>query len=154
MHAFRGVTVRVKEKCFHPEPGGDGTAPHILGTYPANGATVAPGVLVLRVSFDQEMSCGYALVAFSGHAYPPCTNVALLYPGRRIFRFRCAVKPGVKYHLSLNDKSFMDFRNVWGVPSQPQVLDFQTSMGPPMKTVHEALLSDPEYVAETTDGPS
>jgi hypothetical protein len=30
--------------------------PKLVSTYPAEGATVAPGVLILKVAFDQQMS--------------------------------------------------------------------------------------------------
>ncbi|MGC1303735.1 MAG: hypothetical protein WA840_15320 [Caulobacteraceae bacterium] len=153
VHAFRGVTVTAKEKCFRLVKDGGGIPPHVIGTYPKNGETVAPGILILRITFDQEMSCGYSLVQYVGidyvnFDYPPCAPPILIYPGRRIFKFKCNLKPNRRYLLSLNSKDWLHFQNVWADPLAPVKFGFATNNQKPTLSVHDSLMADPDYPLE------
>ena len=51
------LTVTAQATCLDPKPDSFAVRPKIVSTFPANGAMVRPGVLVLRITFDQPMSC-------------------------------------------------------------------------------------------------
>ena len=52
-----GLSVAPAPVCVAPKVNDFAPRPKIVSTYPAYGASVRPGVLVLRVTFDQPMSC-------------------------------------------------------------------------------------------------
>jgi hypothetical protein len=142
-----GVTVDAAHTCLKSEKSETPTsAPKIVSTYPAKGATVRPGLLVIRVTFDQPMTCGYSFVvepSLPYPCYPSGERAMLLSDSRRTFRLLCAVRPNAKYGLLLNSKQFQHFVSLAGHPSEPYELSFSTSSEPMIRTVHEALAADP-----------
>ncbi len=110
------------------------------------GATVRPGLLVMRVTFDQPMSCGYSFVTaprLPYPCYPAGKRAMLLSDNRRTFRLLCAVRANERWGLWLNSNQFQHFVGLSGRPSAPYELTFSTSSESMIRTVHEALAADP-----------
>ncbi len=117
--------------------------PAVVATFPAEGEVVRPGLVVVRVTFDQPMSCD---ASFEGQSdLPnPCPGrwrEATLSQDRRSFRTVCEVAPGTRYRLMLHS-----FHNSHGL-AIPDAVTFSTSAAPPIATVREALAEDAGYAA-------
>jgi len=67
------VVVTAKERCGRLPPGDAPVdPPEVESTFPSQGATVPPGVLILRITFDQPMLCGWSLIDLAGN-WPDCS---------------------------------------------------------------------------------
>jgi hypothetical protein len=115
--------------------------PKVVATFPADGAVVQPGILVVRVTFDGPMSCD---ASFEGHSdLPnPCPGrwrEATLSQDRRSFRTVCEVKANTRYRLTLHS-----FRNGRGLAT-PAYVTFSTSGSAPIGTIQQALAEDPAF---------
>jgi hypothetical protein len=150
------VDVVGKIKCVAPEIDRRAHPPRVVSTYPAADAVVAPGLLIIRVTFDQPMSCaGYFAAADPAHN--PCDESGaqqrfLMSFDRRTVRTPCLVLPNTRYRLWMNEPR----ADLSAGPSAPQFvgmngwrmdghrLSFTTSAQPPVETVREALGQDPE----------
>jgi hypothetical protein len=140
------LTVVAKLKCLEPERGdGRATRPKVVSSFPAKGEVVRPGLLVVRVTFDQPMTCdGFFLR--DPRRQSPCpqdSQEMLLSYDRRTVRTVCVVQPAVEYGLSLSeDPNAKSFVGLSGLPSMPYRVDFVTSEGPAVTTVCDALAQD------------
>ena len=142
------LTVTAKIKCLPPDKGQErAQRPKVVSTFPEKNAVVRPGLLVVRVTFNQPMACDGA---FTG-APPlqnPCPGFSremLLSYDRRTVRTVCVVEPNAQYGLWLNqsptDHSFL---GLGGLPSEAHRLTFSTSAAPAVSTVCDALAEDAE----------
>lgn len=146
------LTVTAKAKCLTPQAGGmHPTRPKVVDVYPARGAVVRPGLLVVRVTFDQPMACEGAF-----EATPPLRNPCpgllremLLSLDRRTVRTVCVVEPGAQYGFALGqDPNAPTFIGLAGLPTQSAKVAFSTSDGPLVKDVCQALLQDTAGASE------
>ena len=140
------LTVNANLKCAAPDPmGNPGDRPRVVSSYPARGAVVRPGLLVLRVTFDKPMACAGR---FASHpAWPsPCSageQKMLLSYDRKTVRITCATAADAHYGLAANRELQGDvFLGVAGLPAQALALEFTTSAGPPVASVCGALAQD------------
>ena len=70
--AIAELTVTAKLKCAEADrSGGARDRPRVVSTYPARGAVVRPGLVVMRVTFDQPMACSGRLAGL-GPWVNPC----------------------------------------------------------------------------------
>jgi hypothetical protein len=131
-------------------------APKVVSTFPANGAVVRPGILVLRVTFDLPMSCE-GLLTEAAPARNPCpgsTREMLLSYDRRTFRTVCTLDQNTRYGLWTNHGFFHKFTSLAGRPSDSYKLTFATSSQTPVVTVKDALAEDQDAAATTTGAPA
>jgi hypothetical protein len=117
----------------------------VVSSYPAKGEVVRPGLLIVRVTFDQPMTCdGFFLR--DPPRLSPCpqdSQEMLLSYDRRTVRTVCVVQPAAEYGLSLSeDPNAKSFVGLSGLPSMPYRVDFATSEGPTVTTVCDALAQD------------
>jgi hypothetical protein len=148
----------------HP-PDKDVPAPVIESTFPAKGAVVRPGVLVLRITFNVAMSCNGV---FLSHAplERPCGEARLqdfrLSYDRRTIRMKCVVSPNRHYGLRMNHDPTPDqlrpdilgkvnFVSLAGTSMQPFELEFSTSSGPRVVSVEAAEVEDVDAPATAPD---
>jgi hypothetical protein len=118
-----------------------------VSSFPAKGAQVRPGLLVVRLTFDQPMAC-----AGTVEAAPPLPNPCpgasrqlLLSLDRRTIRTVCEVEAGASYGLSVGqDPMGPTFLGLSGLPAEPSKIAFSTSAGPAVVAACEALVEDPE----------
>lgn len=150
------LTVSATLKCLAPDKLGNPTSrPKVVSSYPARGAVVRPGLLVLRVTFDRPMACAGRFVARTPRP-SPCSEGAqqmLLSYDRKTVRIACSTAPDGQYGVSVNRELQGDvFLGLTGLPAEEFGLDFTTSAGPPLGSVCEALAQDPETARQLARG--
>ncbi|MGZ3278237.1 MAG: Ig-like domain-containing protein [Caulobacteraceae bacterium] len=116
----------------------DKSRPKVVATFPANGAVVRPGVVVVRVTFDQPMACDASFDGVSNlpNPCPGRWREATLSRDQRSFRTVCEAKPNTRYRMTLRS-----FRNSHGL-AIPADVTFSTSGASPIATIRQALAED------------
>ncbi|HEX2817696.1 MAG TPA: hypothetical protein VHN39_14975 [Phenylobacterium sp.] len=154
------LSVQPTAKCLEPLKDPRAPPPRIVSTFPARGAVVRPGVLVVRVTFDQPMSCkGFFAPAIEMRT--PCpeeTQYWVLSFDRRTIRTTCRTEVNSHYGLRLSDRSLSGdskttFVSLAGQRAPPYVLTFDTSAEAPITTAGESLAEDPEMREPQKDVP-
>jgi hypothetical protein len=113
--------------------------PKVIATFPAEGAVVRPGVVVVRITFDQPMACDASFDGTSDlpNPCPGRWREVTISLDRRSFRTVCEVKADTRYRLVLRS-----FRNTHGL-TIPAEVTFSTSGSAPIATIQQALAEDP-----------
>jgi hypothetical protein len=114
-----------------------GPPPRIAASYPADGATVPAGTLVLKIVFDQAMTPdNWSYGRTADAAFPNCLEHPRLLGDRRTFVLLCAVAAHRSYAIEINAPR--DFANAGGRTAGPARLQFTTGdVGP--RDLHAAL---------------
>jgi hypothetical protein len=87
-------------------------APRLVKSYPAGGQAIAPGILVLSVTFDQPMlKTGFDLTSAPGAEPLACLKTPRLLDDKKTFVLLCTANPSMTYQLSLNGAAQGGFRN-------------------------------------------
>ena len=120
------------------------TIPHVQSTFPALGAKVAPGLLVLRVTYDTKMRPeGWSYAEDAAADYPDCGSEGpRLLDDRRSFVLICRTLPGKHYAVWFNRPPMNDFSSMGRRPAVPFQLKFQTTDDEPVRTLAEAMKAD------------
>jgi hypothetical protein len=127
-----GVTVRISK-----DP------PHVVATFPDSGASVAPGVLVLRVTFSQPMfDESWSYVSTPDGAYPDCAATPRLLDDKKSFALICRVTGKTKYAVWINRAPYANFVNRGRRAAQPFELKFTTSDADSIWTLKDAMAQD------------
>lgn len=131
----------------------DDQPPRLVSTFPAKGATVRPGLLILRLTFDKPMTCDGLLLADLPNLNPCPSPLEdpLFSRDRRTFLTVCRISRAQRYGLQLQG-----FRSLTGHGVDPGELAFTTSDGAPVASVDEALGQDrwlADLVRDTAAGP-
>jgi hypothetical protein len=140
------LTVSPEAKCLGPKlPADRGIPrPRIVSSFPAPGAVVRPGILVLRITFDMPMSCD-GIFQEDPPWRKPCPGsvqrLALSYD-RRTIRMACLVDGNTRYGLRMNATPSFRFVSLAGWPSPPYELTFSTSSQAEVTTLEEAQAQD------------
>ncbi|THD65137.1 MAG: hypothetical protein E8A12_07605 [Phenylobacterium sp.] len=150
------MDVTAKVKCVPPQREWRGRAPRILSTYPREGGVVRPGLMILRITFDQPMSCAGYFV-FDQGTPNPCGDSGdlqhmLMTFDRRTVRTPCLILPNTRYSLWMNQQvpdplgslTPAQFVSMTGWRLERYRLTFTTSSQPMVQTVREALGEDSE----------
>ncbi|THD79471.1 MAG: hypothetical protein E7812_09710 [Phenylobacterium sp.] len=105
--------------------------PKIVSSYPAAGAVVAPGVLVLKVTFDQKMlKTGFAFAAGPGGQMPACLKTPRLLNDDKTFVLLCTIGANSSYSIAINPGPQGGFANVGETRAEPTTLAFATNADP------------------------
>jgi hypothetical protein len=126
------------------------TAPKVVSTFPADGQTIRPGLVVVRVTFDQKVACAGGLSDDPPLANPcpdAVQHMVLSFDNRTV-RTLCIVDPGRLYSARMNWNPEISFRSLDGVLGETHQLKFSTSMDPPVTDICEALREDAETIKE------
>jgi hypothetical protein len=118
--------------------------PQIVSTYPSNGAVVRPGVLVVRVTFDQSMSC-QGFFAGGMRLPSPCPEehqAWVLSYDRRTIRTVCRVNARSDYGLFLSDRPGNIFVSLAGKPAAAYSIAFSSSGERDVLSVKESMAED------------
>jgi hypothetical protein len=103
-------------------------APKLVSSFPAAGQAIAPGVLILKLVFDQKMlSDGFDIQAAPGAAVPDCLKTPRLLNDARTFVLLCTTAPKTRYAFAFNAASAGGFRNQGEIRAAPATLAFSTS---------------------------
>ena len=114
--------------------------PKLVSTYPAQDQTVAPGVLILKVAFDQQMSPSAWNYAPAAGAEPmDCVKTPRLLNDQKTFVLLCRVLPGKTYGVTLNAQRPGGFANLGDNPAQTAALSFKVAGDTPVTTVKRAM---------------
>lgn len=114
--------------------------PKLVSTYPAEGETVVPGVLILKVSFDQQMSPSAWNYAPAPGAEPmDCVKTPRLLGDQRTFVLLCRVLANKTYGVTLNAQRPGGFANLGDNPAQTAALTFKVDSDTPITTVRRAM---------------
>jgi len=156
-HEVRALTVRPAQGCLKarnpPDP--DVPEPKLVSTFPADGAVVKPGVIVLRLTFDLPMACPGLLDA--DFRIPNPCPAPLIDPviskDRRTFLSICVVEPNVRYAIWLNHwaplveraatSTATRWTNLAGHQLAAREITFTTSGEGRVRTVRDAIAEDP-----------
>ncbi|KSB90796.1 hypothetical protein AS593_17130 [Caulobacter vibrioides] len=114
--------------------------PKVTATWPAAGETVAPGILVLKVGFDQKMMPGaWNYAAAPGGDKPECVRAPRLLNDGRTFVLLCSTKPGKSYAVTFNGVREGGFANEGENPALTAELAFSTSKDSSVYTLKGAM---------------
>jgi hypothetical protein len=139
----RELVVQPQPKCL-PAESAPAPAPKIVGTFPAQGQVVRPGLLVFQITFDRPMTCGGLLTPLANVADPcPSDAQTLAWSAdRKTFRTLCATQPGQSYGVVLGGGCALPFVSLDDRRAEPLAVRFTTSDGPAVTTVSDALAAD------------
>ena len=113
--------------------------PKLVSSFPAKGAVVRPGILILRLTFDRPMTCD-GLLDIHAPLPNPCPaplRDPLFSRDRRTFLTVCSIGKGGHYGLRLNH-----FTSLAGRSSEPYELVFDTSASSEVASIDEAVAQD------------
>ncbi|WP_293676501.1 hypothetical protein [uncultured Phenylobacterium sp.] len=119
--------------------------PNLVASYPAAGGAVAPGVVVLKLTFDQKMlQTGFDLSAVEGAEPPPCLKTPRLLDDGQTFVLLCTLRAGKAYALALNARPAAEarnfgFANVYERRATPTSLAFTTTRDDPIRNLDAAM---------------
>lgn len=117
-----------------------GEPPRIVGSFPAAGQVIAPGVLVLHVTFDQKMDeTGFAFAAAPGGEMPRCLKTPRLLKDEQTFVLLCTTGPDSTYSMTFNATPQGGFVNVGGRRAAPAKLAFSTDHQDGPRNLDDAL---------------
>lgn len=120
-------------------PGND--PPKVTATYPAAGQAVAPGVLILTVTFSQRMvKDGADIGPAAGGEAPDCLRQPRLLDDGKTFAVICRVAGGKSYAVAFNGRGGQGgFANEGQVRAVPATVAFTTSKDDPIRSLDDAL---------------
>jgi hypothetical protein len=114
--------------------------PKLVSTYPAQDETVAPGVLILKVAFDQQMSPASWNYAPARGAEPmDCVRTPRLLNDQKTFVLLCRVLAGKTYGVTFNAQRPGGFANLGENPALEATLTFKVAGDTPVTTVKRAM---------------
>ncbi len=114
--------------------------PKLVSTYPTEGQTVAPGVLILKVAFDQQMTPSTWNYAPAEGAEPmDCVKTPRLLNDQKTFVLLCRVLAGKTYGVTFNAQRPGGFANLGDNPALTAALTFKVVGDTPVTTVRRAM---------------
>lgn len=117
--------------------------PNVVSTWPENGQTVAPGVLVLKVVFDQQMTPRDFAYGLGGGDKLECLKTPRLLNDAKTFVLLCTTLPGKTYAVALNPDAAAAggpaFSNLAENRAKPDTLTFTTGSGDPVTNLRDAM---------------
>ncbi len=116
--------------------------PKVESTFPAKGSKVAPGLLVLRVTFTERMhEDGWSYVPSAKGLYPDCAKTPRLLDDHKTFVLICRTLPSKTYAVWFNQPPLVDFSG-GGHSAIPYELTFTTADDEPIRTLADAIKAD------------
>jgi hypothetical protein len=102
-----------------------GPGPKVVQSFPAEGASVPAGVIVLKIVFSQAMAPdGWSYSHADTGAFPNCLGEPRMLADQRTFVLLCTVGAHQDFALQIN--AAPQFANANGHPAAPTVLHFST----------------------------
>jgi hypothetical protein len=118
--------------------------PKAVGTYPAQGASIAPGILIIRISYDTRMQGqSWSYVTSRDGEYPECAASPRLLDDHKSFALICRTLPNKTYALWFNHGDYQNFTSMSHRPAAAYELKFTTSDADPVWTLEDAIKADP-----------
>lgn len=115
-----------------------GPGPKVIESYPADGATVPAGVVVLKLVFDQPMSAdAWDFGPADAVAFPSCLAHPRLLTDQKTFVLLCTAAPSTSYAVKVNPSPV--FASAGGRTASPFLMRFSTSDESATRDLHAAL---------------
>jgi hypothetical protein len=117
------------------------TLPKVVSTFPADGKSVAPGALILKVTFDQKMNPDGWDYGKGAGDYPQCLARPRLLTDEKTFVLLCTAPSSGHFSVTLNSASGVPggFENLAGQKATPATLTFATDDSLSLVTIPEAM---------------
>jgi hypothetical protein len=113
--------------------------PKVVATFPEAGKSVAPGALILKVTFDQKMNSLGWDYAKGQDRYPQCLDRPRLLPDEKTFVLLCTAGGNGHFSVTFNATEGGGFENLAGQRATPAALDFTTNGGDSLATIEDAM---------------
>ena len=114
--------------------------PRMVSTYPAEGQSVAPGVLILKVVFDQQMSpSAWSFTPAPGAEPMDCVKTPRLLNDQKTFVLLCRVLPGKTYGVTFNAQRPGGFANLGDNTALTATVNFKVGADAPITTIRRAM---------------
>jgi hypothetical protein len=115
------------------------TLPKVVSTFPEDGKSITPGVLILKVTFDQKMNPDGWDFGKGAAAYPDCLARPRLEPDQKTFVLLCTVAPKSSFSVTFNSSGKGGFENEAAQKATPATVDFTTGDDKALISVAEAM---------------
>jgi hypothetical protein len=103
-----------------------GPPPKLVASFPAQGAQVGAGVLVIKLVFDQPMAAdSWSYGRSEGGEFPSCLAKPRLLADKRTFALLCSVAAHKTYAIAVNPAPA--FAGANGRLAKPDTLSFSTT---------------------------
>lgn len=114
--------------------------PRLVASYPAEGQAVAPGVLILKLTFDQRMTAtGFDIGAAPGAQALDCVKTPRLLNDGKTFVLLCTALSAHSYALAFNAQPEGGFQNLAEKRAAPVTLTFTTTNAEPIRSLSAAM---------------
>jgi hypothetical protein len=113
--------------------------PKIVSSFPAQGQTLAPGVTVIRITFDQPMRPDFDISAAPGGVMPDCLKTPRLLNDGKSFVLLCTTAPKTAYTVAINAHGKAGFETPGQVRAAPAALSFATNNDDGPRNLAEAM---------------
>jgi hypothetical protein len=118
--------------------------PKVVSAYPAQGSSIAPGILIIRVTYDTRMQGqSWSYVTSRAGEYPECAASPRLLDDHKSFALICRTLPKKTYALWFNHGDYQNFTSISHRPAAAYELKFTTSDADPVWTLEDAIKADP-----------
>jgi hypothetical protein len=115
------------------------TQPMVTGAYPAMGSSVAPGVVILKLTFDQPMDPeGWSYARGADGAYPSCLDRPRRLADGKTFVLLCTTAPSTAYAVQVNGDGG-GFVGLGRRAAAPFELRFSTTGAESVRTIKAAM---------------
>ena len=115
------------------------TLPKVVDTFPAEGKTIAPGVLIVKVVFDQKMDPGGWDYGKGADAYPQCLDRPRLLPDEKTFVLLCTAPSKGKFSMTFDASGKGGFENLAGQKATMATLNFATDDSKSIPNIADAM---------------
>jgi hypothetical protein len=115
------------------------TPPMVVSTFPEAGKTVAPGALILKVTFDQKMNADGWDYSAGADRYPQCLARPRLLADEKTFVLLCTAGANTRFSVNFNATSAAGFQNLAGQRATAAAVDFSTSDDQALSTIDDAM---------------
>lgn len=114
--------------------------PKIVASWPAAGQVIAPGALVMSITFDHKMEAeGFAFSAAGQGQMPNCLKTPRLLSDEKTFVLLCTTAPDQSYAIAFNAAAKGGFKSVAGAAAVPAELAFSTNHDDGPRDIDSAL---------------
>ncbi len=125
-----------------------GAPPRVVETVPENGAQdVDPHLRQIRVVFDQDMDQGSYSICGGGESYPETIGNPR-WINKRTIVMRVRLVPEHTYQMSVNCRSYKNFKNTSGESAEPYPIEFGTGSGGKVSRAEMRAADNTEAVEE------
>lgn len=118
------------------------TLPKVVSTFPEDGKSVTPGVVILKVTFDQKMTADGWDFGKGTDAYPDCLARPRLEPDQKTFVLLCTVGAKSSFSVTLNSTGQGAFENEAAQKATPATFNFTTTDDKAVISIADAMKAE------------